>query len=219
MWQFGQATTLTQRCWENVNTDQSIKVAKWVCTGFLRVHLMSWCEFALGAEQTGHPAARRTPVAWSGGPSLVWSREKILAKPKIGQDSLYSSITGSSEHHYAKSIHTAIRHWSTDLISSPLCSQVYNNVKRFMKPFFGQRSQNSVSAYLILRNVLNLSVQLSWIPFPLWHLYRKVKLAGKRRRTFSPAAPWDSNNIFSQNVSLYIPTPPPPLLTLPLSFL
>lgn len=101
MWQFGQSTTLTQRCWENVNTDQSIKVAKWVCTGFLRVHLMSWCEFALGAEQTGHPAARRTPVAWSGGP-LVWSRGKILAKPKIRQDSLYSSIIGSSEHHYAK---------------------------------------------------------------------------------------------------------------------
>lgn len=77
-----------------------------------------------------------------------------------------------------------------------------------MKPFFGQRSQNSVLAYLILHNVLNLSVQLSWIPLLLWYLYRKVKLAGKRRRTFSPAAPWDSNNIFSQNVSLYIPPPP-----------
>lgn len=50
MWQFGQATTLTQRCWENVNTGQSIKAAKWVCTGFKRVHLMSWCEFALRAE-------------------------------------------------------------------------------------------------------------------------------------------------------------------------
>lgn len=54
---FGQAVTLAQRCRENVNTGQSIKAAKWVCAGSLREHLMSWCEFALGPEQTGRPAA------------------------------------------------------------------------------------------------------------------------------------------------------------------
>lgn len=54
---FGQAVTLAQRCRENVNTGQSIRVAKWVCAGSLREHLMRWCEFALGPEQTGRPAA------------------------------------------------------------------------------------------------------------------------------------------------------------------
>lgn len=42
-----------------------------------------------------------------------------------------------------------------------------------------------------------------------------MKLTGEVRRTSSPAAPWDSNNIFSQNVSLYVPPTPnalPPLL-------
>ncbi len=101
MWQFGQATTLTRRCWENVNTGQSIKVAKWVCTGFKRVHLMSWCEFALWAEQTGHIATSRTQVAWRDWPSLVWRREKILANPKIRKVSLYCSVIGSSKYHYA----------------------------------------------------------------------------------------------------------------------
>lgn len=101
MWQFGQATTLTQRCWENVNTGQSIKVVKLVCTGFKRVHLMTWCEFALRAEQTGHIATSRTQVAWRDGPSLVWRREKI-ANPKFRQVSLYFSVIGTSEHHYAK---------------------------------------------------------------------------------------------------------------------
>lgn len=32
-WQFGQTMTLALRCWENVNTGQSIRVVKWVCAG------------------------------------------------------------------------------------------------------------------------------------------------------------------------------------------
>ena len=48
-----------------------------------------------------------------------------------------------------------------------------------------------------------------------------MKLAGKRRRTFSPAAPWDSENTFSHKVSLYpcvYKYIHPPTPCLPLSF-
>lgn len=184
----------------------------WVCP-------RGWANRPSSCQKNSSGMERRTFFSLeqreNSGQTKDWARQPLQLNYWIIWTSLCKKHAGKGGAVW----HTAIRHRSTDLISSPLCSQAYNNVKRFMKPFFGQRSQNSVSAYLILRNVLNLSVQLSRIPFPLWHLYRKVKLAGKRRRTFSPAAPWDSNNIFSQNVSLYIPTPPPPPLTLPLSFL
>lgn len=64
MWQFCQATTLTQRCKENVNTDQSIKVAKGVYTGFLRVH--RWAGMSLPSDLNKQASGASCQLNYSG---------------------------------------------------------------------------------------------------------------------------------------------------------
>lgn len=134
-----KATTLTQRCWENVNTGQSIKMAKWVCTGFKRVHLMSRCEFCPQAEQTGQIATSRTHAALEGiDPPCPGEGRKILANPseQARQPVLLSyGIIWISLCKFQKGggkgwevWHIAIRHRSTRLMLSSSCSQVYIDV-------------------------------------------------------------------------------------------
>lgn len=208
MWQSGKATTLAQRCWENVNTSQSIKVDKWVCTGFKKsasdgLVCLSW---GLSKQAAWLPARLRWH--WKDGPSSVW-RGDPAAEPLMFSHWIVTLCINMQTAETPKGGRSIVTYYhDTFDVISIMFTGGHNYKLSILRdnitpPFVGLRPN--------IRSVPSLLLSDIYIFTERW------KKPCKLRWTFSPAAPWDSNNIFSQSecLSLYIYIPlSPPLLPL-----